>query len=223
MVEAKRLAAERGVKYIEDGMMVGLGTGSTVYYAILKLSERVKQGLRIKAIATSTRSEQLAKECGIKLVSFSDVEQIDITIDGADEVDSGWNLIKGGGGALLREKIVAAASKQLIIVVDESKVVPTLGKFPLPVEVVRFGHEMTARRIADLGCAPHLRLVEGTPYVTDNGNYIFDCDCQAIPNPPELDQALQSIPGVIDTGLFTNMASQVFVGYANGEVRSLTR
>ena len=143
-MEAKRLAGEKAAEYVKDGMIVGLGTGSTAYYAIQKIGELVKQGLKIKAVATSTSSEQLARELGINLVTFAEVDSIDLTIDGADEVDPHWNLIKGGGGALLREKIVAAASKQLIVIVDESKVVAQLGKFPLPVEVVPFGFEQTS-------------------------------------------------------------------------------
>lgn len=175
-MEAKRVAAEKAVEYVADGMTVGLGTGSTTAYAIHKLGEMVKQGLKIKAVATSTRSETLAKELGIQLVAFADIDQIDLTIDGADEVDPEWNLIKGGGGALLREKIVAAASRRLIIIVDESKVVQRLGLFPLPVEVVPFGWELTMRKLADLGYNPRLRTENGKPYVTDNGNYILTAE-----------------------------------------------
>ena len=146
-MESKRMAAEKAVEYVRDGMTVGLGTGSTAYWAIRKIGERVKEGLTIKAAATSVSSEKLARELGIPLIPFAEIEAIDLTIDGADEVDGDWNLIKGGGGALLREKIVAAASKTFIVVVDESKPVSRLGAFPLPVELVPFGHEMTLRKL----------------------------------------------------------------------------
>src|SRR4030095_1356809 len=170
-MESKRIAAEKAVEFVKDGMIVGLGTGSTAYFAIQKLGQRVKEGLSIKAIATSNQSEELAKELGITLLSFAEIETIDITIDGADEVDERWNLIKGGGGALLREKIVASASKQLIIIVDESKLSQHLGSFPLPVEIVKFGFEMTMKKLQKLGAEPVLRKSNGQAYQTDNGNY----------------------------------------------------
>lgn len=217
-MDAKRIAAERAVDYIKDNMVVGLGTGSTAYWAIKKLGQRVKDGLNISAVATSERSEELAKELGIKLVSFSDVKEIDITIDGADEVDKDFNLIKGGGGALLREKIVAASSKKFIVVVDQSKMVSNLGRFPLPVEIVKFGHEITIRRLEELGCKPSLRLVDNKLYVTDNGNYIIDCNFGVIEDPKDLQNKISLIPGVVDSGLFVNMASRVIVGQQNGVI-----
>jgi len=146
-MDAKRFAAERAVDYIQENMVVGLGTGSTAYWAIHKLGLKVQEGLNIWAIATSIQSEDIAKKLGIRLISFSEINEIDITIDGADEVDFNFNLIKGGGGALLREKIVAANSKQFIIVVDESKLVKRLGKFPLPIETVKFGYEATLKKL----------------------------------------------------------------------------
>ncbi len=222
-MESKRKAAESAVNYIKDGMIVGLGTGSTAYWAIQKIGMRIKEGLNIKAIATSNHSEGLAKELGIHLIPFSEIEMIDITIDGADEVDPAWHLIKGGGGALLREKIVAAASKQLIIVVDESKIVDRLGKFPLPVEIVKFGNEMTMRKLRALGCDPRLRVVDNEPYITDNANYIADCDFGSIMQPEELHNAINSIPGVVDNGLFINIASKVIVGYEDGTVKELEK
>lgn len=217
-MEAKRIAAERAVDYIDDNMVVGLGTGSTAYWAIQKLGLRVRSGLNISAIATSERSEELAKELGIKLVSFSDIDYIDITIDGADEVDKDFNLIKGGGGALLREKIVAATSKQFIVVVDESKMVNHLGEFPLPVEIVKFGYEATIKKLKSLGCEPLLRLTDDKVYLTDNGNYIIDCHFGKIEDPKNLRKKISLIPGIVDNGLFVDMASRVIVGCQNGDI-----
>jgi ribose 5-phosphate isomerase A len=222
-MDSKRIAAENAVEYINDGMIVGLGTGSTAYWAIQKLGERIKQGLNIKAIATSNDSEILAKKLGIKIVSFGEIEAIDITIDGADEVDKEWNLIKGGGGALLREKIVAVASKKLIIIIDESKRVDHLGKFLLPVEIVKFGFEMTMRRLNQYECNPKLRLIDNKPFITDNGNYIIDCDFGRIDRPQELHNQINLIPGVVENGLFVNLAKQVIVGFQDGTVKNLTR
>ncbi|MFC3344550.1 ribose-5-phosphate isomerase RpiA [Paenibacillus abyssi] len=222
-MESKRIAAERAVEYIEDGMIVGLGTGSTAYWAIQKIGERMKEGLDIRAIATSNQSESLAKAIGISLVSFSDIKAVDVTIDGADEVDRQWNVIKGGGGALLREKIVAAASKQLIIIIDERKLVDRLGEFPLPVEIVQFGYEMTMHKLTELGCRPILREKDKKPFMTDNGNYIIDCEFGSIEKPVELHKEINMIPGVVDNGLFIHMADQVIVGFEDGSVKELRR
>ena len=222
-MESKKLAAERAVEYVKSGMVVGLGTGSTVYYAIKRLGEKVKQGLDIRAIATSIESERMAKELGIELITFSNIDAIDITINGADEVDPNWNLIKGGGGALLREKITAAASRQLIVIVDESKVVKQLGRFPLPIEVVKFGYEMTMKKFEELGFNPKLRTVHGRPYITDNGNYIIDCHIGLIDNPPQLHDLINQLVGVVDNGLFINYASKVIVGYENRSVIELKK
>jgi ribose 5-phosphate isomerase A len=220
-VEAKKAAAELAITEIQDGMIVGLGTGSTAYWAIQGLGARVQNGLRIQAVATSEASEKLAKELGIPLIPFADISEIDVTIDGADEVDPDWHLIKGGGGALLREKIVAFSSKKLIIVVDESKVVAQLGAFPLPVEVVKFGYELTIRKLRALGCEPKVRVADNQPFVTDNGNCIIDCQFASIPSPAELHQAINGIPGVVENGLFIGMARKVIVGYKDGSVGSL--
>lgn len=222
-MESKKLAAERAVEYVKNGMVVGLGTGSTVYYALIKLGEKIKQGLDIRAIATSIESERMAKELGIELVTFSNIDAIDITIDGADEVDPNWNLIKGGGGALLREKIVATASRQLIVIVDESKVVKQLGRFPLPIEVVKFGYEMTMRKFEELGYNPKLRAANDRPYITDNGNYIIDCHIGLIDNPLQLHESINQLVGVVDNGLFINYASKVIVGYENQSVIELKK
>ncbi|NHW37675.1 ribose-5-phosphate isomerase RpiA [Paenibacillus aceris] len=219
----KQLAAEQAVAYIQDGMTVGLGTGSTAYWAIQQIGKNVHSGLQIKAVATSIQSEKLAAELGIPLIPFSEVKEINVTIDGADEVDGAWNLIKGGGGALLREKIIASSSKELIIVVDESKVVDQLGKFHLPVEVVKFGYELTRHKLSMLGCEPNLRMEDQRPYTTDNGNYILDCDFKQISRPGECHDAINSIPGVVDNGLFIAMAAKVIVGYKDGSVKELQK
>lgn len=221
-MESKQLAGERAAELVENGMTVGLGTGSTVYWTILRLGERIRQGLSIRAIPTSRQTEALALREGIPLTSFAEVHQLDLTIDGADEVSPALDLIKGGGGALLREKLVAAHSGRLVIVVDAAKLVPVLGAFPLPVEVIPFGWEATVRLIAPLASSARLRLQEGRPLVTDNGNYIVDLSCGAIADPAVLDQRLRQVPGVVETGLFVAMAHQVLVGEPEG-VRLLQR
>lgn len=208
----KQLAGEKATEFVRDGMTLGLGTGTTVYWTIQRLGELVRRGLRIRGIPTSRRTEEQARAAGIPLTSFAEVSELDLTIDGADEVNPSLDLIKGGGGALLREKLVATASRQLMIVIDSTKRVETLGRFPLPVEVVPFAWEITARRVAALGCAPRLRTAEGEPFVTDNGNYLLDCAFGAIPRPAELHDALKRLTGVVETGLFVGMADLVIVG-----------
>ena len=210
--ELKRKAGERAVEYIKDGMVVGLGTGSTVKYTILKLGELVKDGLDIIGIPTSIATEKLAKEMGIKLGSINDYQVIDLTIDGADEVDRNLNLIKGGGGALLREKMIAHASRYEIIVVDESKVKSVLGDFPLPIEIVKFGYKRTMNVLSTLGCEPLLRVKDGETYITDNGNYIVDCKFERIDEPAKLERRIDEIPGVVEVGLFVGLANKVIVG-----------
>ncbi|WP_151734713.1 ribose-5-phosphate isomerase RpiA [Paenibacillus tengchongensis] len=217
-VNVKQLAAEKAVEYITDGMKVGLGTGSTAYWAIRKLGERVKEGLQITAVATSQASEDQARELGIPLLAFGDIDRLDVTIDGADELDGGLQLIKGGGGALLREKIVATGSARMIVIADESKVVDTLGQFPLPVEIVPFAWEWTLAALGKLGCQAELRRKGGELYKTDNGNYIADCRFGAIASAPELALALQRIPGVVEHGLFIGIASLAIVGHADGSI-----
>ncbi len=208
----KKLAGEKAAERVKDGMIVGLGTGSTVKYTILKLGEMISNGLDIIGIPTSKNTEKLAKSLGIKLASIDDYPEIDLTIDGADEVDPSLNLIKGGGGALLREKIVAHASKYEIIVVDERKLKEYLGEFPLPVEVVQFGWKRTKLCLEKLGCSATLRLRDGEPYITDNGNYILDCKFGTIKNPAELEKRIDEIPGVVEVGLFVNLADEVYIG-----------
>lgn len=205
----KKAVGEKAADYVKDGMVIGLGTGSTVFYTITKLGRLVQQGLSIKGIPTSLQTEKLARELGIPLASFKEIDHIDVAIDGADEVTPELDLIKGGGGALLREKIIAKAANTFIVVADSQKLVDTLGAFPLPVEVVPFGMEMTQKYLEVLGGSPKLRQHNGSPYQTDNGNYIFDCSFQKITHPGELERDLNLIPGVVDNGLFVGMADIV--------------
>jgi ribose 5-phosphate isomerase A len=223
-MNAKQLAAEKAVSFLDDGMTIGLGTGSTAYWAIEKIGEKVKQeGWKIKAIATSLRSEEQARSLGIPIVDFSTVQVIDVTIDGADEVNDKLQLIKGGGGALLREKIVATNSKQMIVVADESKWVKWLGKFPLPVEVVHFGWERTFDKLQVLGCEAKRRMNGTGPYLTDNGNYIIDCAFGQIQDPPSLHETVNAITGVVDNGLFIHIAGKLVLGFNNGETRVISQ
>lgn len=218
--ELKKLAAEKAVEQIKDEMIVGLGTGSTVEYTLRKLGELVRGGLNIQGIPTSIHTKRVAQEEKIPLTTIEEHPEIDITIDGADEVDSSLNLIKGGGGALTREKIIAFNSNKLIIIVDDSKVVKALGiDFPLPVEVVKFGWTATKKTLEALGCEVTRReVIEGEPFITDNGNYILDCDFEYIKEPEKMEIDINNIPGVVENGLFINLAHQVIVGGKQGIV-----
>jgi ribose 5-phosphate isomerase A len=218
----KKAAGEKAAAYIRPGMTVGLGTGSTAYWAIEKIGQLVAEGLQIKAIATSEQSDEQARQLHIPLISFSEIDHIDIDIDGADEVDEKFNLIKGGGGALLREKIIAAASRKMIVVADDSKLVKQLGAFPLPVEVVPFGWEITIRKLQALRCTASLRKKNGETFITDNGNYIVDCNFEKIASPETLNNALNNIPGVVENGLFIHMCNTVIIGYSDGSTRVLS-
>ncbi|MEK3913320.1 ribose-5-phosphate isomerase RpiA [Paenibacillus sp. FSL H7-0331] len=218
----KEIAAQQAVQFIEEGMIVGLGTGSTAYWAIQQIGQRVQAGLHIRAVASSQSSEDLARQAGIPMVEFSEITSIDLTIDGADEVDDQLNLIKGGGGALLREKIIAFHSKRFIVIVDESKRVQHLGRFSLPVEIVPFASNLTINRLTELDCKPQLRLDNGKEFVTDNGNWIVDCKFEKILLPQELGTQIHSIPGVVEHGLFVQMASSVVVGYKDGSTKILS-
>ncbi|PWT72325.1 MAG: ribose 5-phosphate isomerase A [Bacteroidetes bacterium] len=221
-MNTKKIAADEAIKLVQNGMTVGLGTGSTAYYAIEGIGRRMREeGLTIRAIATSARSEAQAHSLQIPIVSFTDFDHLDLTIDGADECDYNLNLIKGGGGALLREKIVASNSRQLIIIGDKSKLVQQLGRFPLPVEVVSFGLEKTFLKLKALGCQPTLRLAEGKPYVTDNNNFIIDCQFAAIPDPKALHDQINSIVGVVENGLFINLATQLIIASETGDIQTL--
>ena len=215
--EMKKLAAEKATEYIEDDMIVGLGTGSTVEYTIKKLGDMVKDGLKIKGIPTSLRTKKLAIKYGISLVDLDEYGEIDLTIDGADEVDSFLNLIKGGGGALTREKIIAYHSKKEIIVVDETKIVKKLGiDHPLPVEVTKYGWNATKKTLESLRCTAEIRKIMDEVYITDNQNYILDCDFGKIDEPQLLEKEINSIPGVVENGLFIDLVDEVIVGSKQG-------
>ena len=209
----KQLAALRSLDYVRDGMLLGLGSGSTAAHAIRLLGERVHGGLQITGIPTSSPTAELAQQVGIPLVTFDTSTRIDLTIDGADEVGPELSRIKGGGGALLREKIVAFASREVLIIADSSKLVSTLGKFPLPVEVIPFACPVVQEQIAALGGRPVLRVrTPPNPFLTDEGNYILDCHFETIADPERLAAQLNAIPGVVEHGLFLQMATRVLVG-----------
>jgi ribose 5-phosphate isomerase A len=212
IAQEKEAAARASLQFVHDGQVVGIGTGSTAAYMIQGLGERVQAGLKIVGIPTSERTRQMAQDLGIPLTTLDENPQIDVTIDGADEFDPQLNLIKGGGGAMLREKIVASVSKQLVIVADAGKQVTMLGKFPVPVEVIRFAQTVLARRIAALGAGVKLRQgADGKPYLTDEGNHILDCHFGRIPDPRSLARSLSDMPGVVEHGLFVGMATAVLV------------
>ncbi|HME11287.1 MAG TPA: ribose-5-phosphate isomerase RpiA [Candidatus Acidoferrum sp.] len=209
---AKELAAQKALEYIHDDMVLGLGTGSTASHFIRLLGERVQKGLKVRGIPTSKGSEELAKSLSIPVIDFHQTSTIDLAVDGADEIAPGLALIKGGGGALLREKIVASASKKFIVVADSSKIVKHLGKFPLPVEVITMAAPLVAAKLTALGIRPQVRQAKsGGDYVTDEGNLILDCNCGEIQDPPALAAAIRAIVGVVEHGLFLNMADLAIV------------
>jgi ribose 5-phosphate isomerase A len=218
--EQKQLAAAAAVEFVENRMIIGLGSGSTSEVAIRLLAEKVKSGLKIVGVPTSVATEKLARRLKIPLVSdFGVITKIDLTIDGADEVDPQLNLIKGGGGALTREKLVASRSERVIIVVDEKKLVKKLGKFPLPVEVLPFGWRSTVEILRGFSARAKLReKTPGKPFMTDNGNYLVDCAFGRIKKPPHLAQQIKNITGVVEVGLFIGRADLVLVGRRNGRV-----
>lgn len=222
-MDLKEMAAREAVKLVKDGMVVGLGSGSTASMAIRLLGDKVREGVKIIGIPTSRDSEQLARSVGITIGELKDYPEVDLTIDGADEVDPKLNLIKGLGGALVREKIVASATKHEVIVVDDSKLVDHLGqKAPLPVEIVRFAWESTVARLRRFGCDPVVRVKGGLAFITDNGNMIADCRFPRIDDPAKLEAELNLVPGVVDNGLFVGLAHRVIVASKEG-VRTMTR
>ena len=221
--QEKEAAARASLRFVEDGQVVGLGTGSTAAYFIQLLGEQVKNGLKIRGIPSSERSREQAAGLGIPLTTLDECQEIDVTVDGADEVDPQLRLIKGGGGALLREKIVASATKNYVIIADETKRVPVLGRFPLPVEVIKFAQAVVKKKIEALGAAVELRQgTDGKPYLTDENNHILDCRFGQIPDADGLARRLNDMPGVVEHGLFIGLASIVLV--ANGsEIVELRR
>lgn len=221
ITKAKKAAGEKAAALVQPGMLVGLGTGSTAYWAIEKIGQMVKEGLNIQAVATSIASEKQAQALGIPITSFSEIQQLDLDIDGADEISEEGQLIKGGGGSLLREKIVALASRRRVIVGDERKYVKTLGKFPLPIEVVPFGWELVFKTLQALQGYPTLRTKDDQPYITDNSNYIIDCSFGVIREPEILHQQLKALTGVVETGLFLNLKPTVIIAYENGDVKTI--
>jgi len=214
----KRAAASWAVEEVKDGMVVGLGSGSTAAFAVEDLADRVAKGLRVTGIPTSEKTAALARRLGVPLTSFAKHRRIDVTIDGADHVARGTlDLVKGLGGALLREKLVASVSDRMIVVVDETKLVDRLGgNTSLPVEIVPFAWQIVLDRLTALGCAPRLRLAGDEPFTTDGGNYIADCDIAEMPDPAALEATLSAVVGVIETGLFIGMASKIVVGRPAG-------
>jgi ribose 5-phosphate isomerase A len=212
----KAAAARASLRFVRDGMTLGLGTGSTAAHAVRFLGEQVKAGLKIRGIPTSVHTGELAASLGIPLTTLEECQQIDVDIDGADEFDPQLHLIKGGGGALLREKIIASASGQVVIIADSSKQVAVLGKFPLPVEVIPFAQPLVAKRITGLGATVKLRRdAKGNPFITDEGHHILDCSFGQIPDPPALARKLSNMPGVVEHGLFIELATVVLC--AKGE------
>jgi len=219
----KAAAAKASLRYVNDGDIVGLGTGSTAAFMVRALAEKVRAGLKIVGIPTSKRTGELAASLGIAVTTLDEYQDINVTIDGADEFDSQLRLIKGGGGALLREKIVASASRKLVIIADSSKQASKLGRFPLPVEVIPFAEKLVARKIVAMGAQVKLReYAYGNPFVTDEGHHILDCHFGEIDDPEKIGSELRFMPGIVEHGLFLNMASVVVVGKADGVVE-LTR
>jgi ribose 5-phosphate isomerase A len=219
----KEAAAHASLQFVQDGQIVGLGTGSTASRAVRLLGAEVKAGLKIRGVPTSVRTKELAEGLGIPLLTLDEVEQIDVTIDGADEIDPQLQLIKGGGGALLREKVIASASRQMVVVGDSSKQVAVLGKFPLPVEIIPFAQVLLSKQISALGASVRLRLDSaGRPFVTDEGHHILDCSFGQIPDPPSLARQLSDMPGIVEHGLFIRIASVALIA-KNGKVLALRR
>ena len=229
--KAKYVAAKRAVEFVEDGMKLGLGTGSTAAWMVRCLAERVhKEGLRIQGVPTSTRTADLARELGLEVITLDEAGRLDITIDGTDEFDANLSLIKGGGGALLQEKIVASASDKMIVIADFDKRVAHLGQFPLPIEVLGFGLKSSQSQIAGLLTAQDVagreittRMAGDVPFVTDEGNYILDLHLGKIADPKKLAIALNQVPGVVENGLFVNICDLVVLGASDGTVEKQTK
>ena len=226
---SKYACALRASALVENGMKVGLGTGSTAYWLVYHLAERVRnEGLEFVGVPTSNKTREQAQAEGLKLISMDDAGRLDITIDGADEFDQSMNLIKGGGGAHLQEKIVAFGSDRMVVIADETKKVNKLGKFPLPVEVLKFGSASSQKQIEELLTAQNykdftvqMRMEKNKPFITDEGNYIFDLNLGEIQNPRKLCVDLNIIPGVVENGLFIDVCKAVVIGYSDGTAKIL--
>jgi len=221
--EIKKQAGVYAADFVKQGTTIGLGTGSTVYWLIDELGQRVKEGLEIVIVPTSAQTAQLAKQANITVSSLDRIERLFLTIDGADEIDPKGQLIKGGGGALLQEKIVASVSDELIIIADNSKLVHQLGKFPLPVEVITFGYKQVRQKIVDTGFCKEVKLREknGEYFITDHRHYILDCYCEKIADAFLLNDILHLIPGVVETGLFIDMATKAIIAYEDGKIEEI--
>ena len=225
----KRAAAAKAMEYVQDGMKLGLGSGTTAEMFVESLATRVRAGQKLLCVPTSERTAAHARKLGLTLSTLDELAPLDLTVDGADEADRNLDLIKGGGGMLLREKIVAAASRKMIVIADESKLVPRLGKYPLPVEVMAFGHKSTAARLTDCFAAlgykhvpVELREKDGAPFVTDNSNLIYDCAFGAIQNAAKLAAAIKAVPGAVEHGLFVGIATTLLIA-GPGEVEVINR
>jgi len=225
----KRAVAAKALDYVKDGMKLGLGSGSTAEMFVEMLAPRIRGGEKLLCVPTSEKTATLARKLGFTLAALDDLAPLDLTIDGADEADRNLDLIKGGGGMLLREKIVAAASRQMVVIADESKLVPRLGRYPLPIEVVEFGHKSTCARLAAaLAAAGYanvrmtLRQRDSDVFNTDSGNVIYDCAFGAIQNASKLAAAISTVPGVVEHGLFIGMATTLLIA-ADGEIEVINR
>jgi len=217
--DIKKQLGKYAADLVPGNAIIGLGSGSTIYWLIEGLANRMQQGLSLKVVPTSTQTKSLAEKAGITTVDLNDIDVLPLTIDGADEIDGQFQLIKGGGGALLREKMVASASEQLIIIADDSKCVPQLGRFPLPVEVIPSGWKQVQKKILALGCKKvALRKEHTQAFITDNGQHILDCYFEKIDDAGALNISLHLIPGVVETGLFINMTHATVIGYADGTI-----
>lgn len=221
--EIKQKLGEEAAQLVKQDMVIGIGSGSTVYYFIAALAKKVHDGLHCIAVPTSVQTLSLAKQQGIGMTELNDVPFIDLTIDGADETDHQLQLIKGGGGALLQEKMVAAASKQLVVIADNSKLKTQLGAFPLPVEVIPYGWKQVQKHIHHLYTVKtELRIKDDNPYITQHGHYILDCHFRQINDVYSLDNSLHLIPGVVETGLFLNICKMALIGYPDGNIQYFT-
>lgn len=218
-MDMKKMAGDKAAEYVKDGMVVGLGTGSTAYHMVNAIGERVKNGLKIQAIPTSKATEAQARELGIPLLTIDEVDHVDLDIDGVDEIDPQFNAIKGGGGALYREKVVATLAKEVIWIMDESKLVDHIGAFHLPVEIAQYGSKQAMARMEEYGWNPVLRVRDGKTFVTDNCNYIADLHLGAGFDIADVREKLGTIVGVLEHGLFLNMCKRMIVGTSSEGVR----